>query len=66
MSCPLASAAAAYVKAKNPNWSPAAVKTALMTTGSTYQDVSISFQIFHDISVSGNDIDHKFSNKQPW
>ncbi|KAM7464265.1 hypothetical protein LguiA_032386 [Lonicera macranthoides] len=32
MSCPHASAAAAYVKSFHPNWSPAAIKSALMTT----------------------------------
>ncbi|CAI0447404.1 unnamed protein product, partial [Linum tenue] len=32
MSCPHASAAAAYVKSFHPTWSPAAIKSALMTT----------------------------------
>ncbi|XP_062089437.1 cucumisin-like [Humulus lupulus] len=32
MSCPHATAAAAYVKSFNPTWSPAAIKSALMTT----------------------------------
>jgi len=33
MSCPHVTAAAAYVKSFHPDWSPAAIKSALMTTG---------------------------------
>jgi subtilisin family serine protease len=33
MACPHASGAAAYVKTFHPNWSPSAIKSALLTTG---------------------------------
>lgn len=33
MACPHASGSAAYVKSFNPSWSPAAIKSALITTG---------------------------------
>ncbi|XWS65923.1 hypothetical protein CRYUN_Cryun05aG0155500 [Craigia yunnanensis] len=36
MSCPHVSAAAAYIKSFHPTWSPAAIKSALMTTSNGY------------------------------
>ena len=36
MSCPHGSGVAAYIKSFHPTWSPAAIKSALMTTGNSY------------------------------
>ena len=39
MSCPHATGAAAYVKSFHPTWSPAAIKSALMTSGKFFDQV---------------------------
>lgn len=36
MACPHVTGAAAYVKSLHPNWSPSAIKSAVMTTGTNY------------------------------
>lgn len=36
MSCPHVSAIAANIKSHNPTWSPAAIKSAIMTTGNIH------------------------------
>ncbi|PSR93151.1 Cucumisin like [Actinidia chinensis var. chinensis] len=41
MSCPHATGAAAYVKSFHPTWSPAAIKSALMTTGKFFDQMSV-------------------------
>lgn len=59
MSCPHATAAAAYVKSFHPTWSPSAIKSALMTTGThdtfcsiNYRINSPNFQIFNFVCVA--------------
>lgn len=42
MACPHVTAVAAYVKSFHPTWSPAALKSALMTTGD-YCDILLHF-----------------------
>ncbi|KAK8577028.1 hypothetical protein V6N13_122023 [Hibiscus sabdariffa] len=60
MSCPHATAAAAYVKSFNPTWSPAAIKSALMTTAvplsrKTNTDAEFAFGSGHLIPSSALD-----------
>jgi subtilisin family serine protease len=37
MSCPHVSGIAAYVKSFHPNWTPAAIRSAIMTTGAKFK-----------------------------
>ena len=39
MSCPHVSAVAAYVKSYQPSWSPAAIMSAIMTTGKLFYTI---------------------------
>ncbi|XP_024540714.1 CO(2)-response secreted protease [Selaginella moellendorffii] len=45
MACSHASAAAAFVKSRHPSWSPAAIKSALMTTGTKENKRKIVFPL---------------------
>ncbi|XP_028071188.1 subtilisin-like protease SBT4.14 isoform X3 [Camellia sinensis] len=42
MSCPHVAGVAAYVKSFHPNWSPAAIKSAIMTTGNKTSNIFLS------------------------
>ncbi|KAA8539667.1 hypothetical protein F0562_026359 [Nyssa sinensis] len=54
MSCPHATGAAAYVKSFNPGWSPAAIKSALMTTASP---MSVVLNTDHEYAYGSGYID---------
>lgn len=56
MACPHATAAAAYVKSFHPDWTPAAIKSALMTTGKAIVVASAVFDNInnHEVTVFHN------------
>nr|KAJ0221396.1 hypothetical protein LSAT_V11C200093620 [Lactuca sativa] len=54
MSCPHASAAAAYVKSFHPTWSPATIKSALMTTAAP---MSPTKNVDHEFAYGSGHID---------
>ncbi|KAK8935946.1 hypothetical protein KSP39_PZI013420 [Platanthera zijinensis] len=62
MACPHASGAAAYVKSFNPTWSPAAIKSALITTGNILRTETLNFRSFtaHVMSPTKN-VDAEFA-----
>jgi subtilisin family serine protease len=43
MSCPHVSGVAAYVKSFHPDWTPAAIRSAIMTTGKILMLISTSY-----------------------
>lgn len=50
MSCPHISAVAAMIKAYHPSWSPAAVKSAIMTTGNSRTKTMVDKLYFYLLS----------------
>ncbi|CAI0447385.1 unnamed protein product [Linum tenue] len=56
MSCPHVSGAAAYVKSFHPTWSPAAIKSALMTTG-TSRSLSVKDNADAEFAYGSGQID---------
>lgn len=55
MSCPHVAAAAALVKAMYPDWSAAAIRSALMTTGATFQHILMSHSLSLSLTHTGDD-----------